>query len=219
LRRPIRCEERKRLDHSDLHGAERGWRSKGLKILANATAYGIYAQMTRRELNLGERETVTVHGYREEPFTCEIAAPEDPGPSCFPPFAACITGGARLMLAILERLVSDAGGSYAFCDTDSMAIVATELGQDQIACTGGMIRTEAGEQALSWAQVDSIRGRFETLKPYDHQLVRDALLELEDYNYENDSGTSAKTRVVNDAATRRPSDEPARASRALGPLA
>ena len=193
-------EERKRIDHSDLPEAEREWRSKGLKILANATAYGIYAQMTRRELNQDERETVTVHGYREEPFTREVTAPEDPGPFCFPPFAACITGGARLMLAMLERLVDEAGGSYAFCDTDSMAIVATEHGTDQITCPGGPTRTETGEQAitaLSWAQVDAIRARFEALKPYDRQLVPDALLELEDYNYEDPhTGTNTRRRQL-----------------------
>ena len=55
-------------------------------------------------------------------------APEDPGPYCFPPVAAAITAAARLMLALLERLVRDAGGHYAFCDTDSMAIVATRRG-------------------------------------------------------------------------------------------
>ncbi len=32
---------------------------------------------------------------------------------CFPAVAALVTGGARLMPALLERLVRDAGGSYA----------------------------------------------------------------------------------------------------------
>ena len=38
---------------------------------------------------------------------------------------ASITAAARLMLALLEREVTKVGGSYAFCDTDSLAIVAT----------------------------------------------------------------------------------------------
>jgi len=44
-----------------------------------------------------------------------------------------------------ERLVDEARGSYAFCDTDSMAIVATEHGKDRIACPGGSTRTETSE--------------------------------------------------------------------------
>lgn len=99
---------------------EREWRSKGLKVLANATSYGIYAQMTRHERAGGRKEQVTVYGRADEPHTWPTPAPEDPGEFSFPPQAASITGGARLMLALLERLVSDRGGAYAFCDTDSM---------------------------------------------------------------------------------------------------
>ena len=52
-----------------------------------------------------------------------------PGPYCFPPLAALITAGAKLMLALLECVVTSRGGSYVFCDTDSMAIVASEAEQ------------------------------------------------------------------------------------------
>ena len=78
---------------------------------------------------------VVVHG-RKEPFSDRVAAPEDPGRYCFPPFASCITGAARLMLAMLERCVTDLGGTWAFCDTDSMAIVATDEG-GLVPCPGG----------------------------------------------------------------------------------
>ena len=50
--------------------------------------------------------------------------PEYPGEYCFPPLASLITAAARLMLALLERCVTDLGGTYAMEDTDSMAIVA-----------------------------------------------------------------------------------------------
>ncbi len=107
-------EERKRLD-------------RFLKITANATSYGVLARFDRREQ--AKPTTVTVYGPDDEPFDRRLVKrPEDPGPYCFPPVAASITAGARLMLALLERLVTDAGGSYAFCDTDSMAIVATRNG-------------------------------------------------------------------------------------------
>jgi hypothetical protein len=181
-------EERRRTEaREDLPANEREWRSKGLKVLANATSYGIYAQMTRHELAGGRRENVTVHGRGDEPDSFPTAAPEDPGEFAFPPMAAAITGGARLLLALLERRVTDAGGSYAFCDTDSMAVVATERG-GPIACPGGGDRTEEGAEAvkaLSWAEVDEIRAEFEALKPYDPAAVTDDLLELEDENFAN----------------------------------
>jgi len=99
-----------------------------LKTFANGTSYGIYAEMTRRELPAGQRQEVTVHGLTEQPFTASVGAPEHPGRYAFPPMAACITAAARLMLAILETLVTERGGTWAFADTDSMAVVATEHG-------------------------------------------------------------------------------------------
>jgi hypothetical protein len=181
-------EERRRTEaRHDLPPNERAWRTKGLKVLANATSYGIYAQMTRHELAGDRRENVTVYGRGDKPYPFPTAGPEDPGEFAFPPIAAAITGGARLLLALLERRVTDAGGTYAFCDTDSMAIVASEHG-GLVECPGGSQRTDEGEEAvkaLSWAQVDDIRAEFEALKPYDPSAVTDDLLELEDENFTN----------------------------------
>jgi hypothetical protein len=167
-------EERKR---SEREGA--GPRAAGLKVLANATSYGIYAQMTRRELGGRRKEELMVFSDRDEPWSWYSPAPEDPGDFCFPPLAASITGGARLMLGILERLVTDRGGTYAFCDTDSMAIVASERG-GQVA--GQPIR------ALSWSEVKEIQERFESLKPYSEEAAPGPLLELEDENFDEKTG-------------------------------
>ena len=93
-------------------------------MLANAGSYGIFAEMIRHELAPGGRETVTVHRHRRRVHP-RSSAPEEPGEFCFPPIAGGITGAARLLLTLLERCVTDAGGSWMFCDTDSMAIVAT----------------------------------------------------------------------------------------------
>ena len=68
---------------------------------------------------------------------------------------------------MLERLVTDAGGSYAFCDTDSMAIVSTAKG-GRVKCetaTGRTIRT------LPWATVREILDRFDGLNPYEPGLL------------------------------------------------
>src|SRR5207253_3249154 len=101
---------------------------------------------------------VSVYGPDPEPLEWPIASPEDPGPYCFPPVAASITAAARLMLALLERLVRDAGGEYAFCDTDSMAIVATGKGRNISSPTAhGSDRI----RALSFREVDAIRARFQ----------------------------------------------------------
>lgn len=159
-------------------------RDKGLKTLANATSYGIYAQMTRREPTK-ERHPVLVHGRPDEPFERKIAAPEDPGEFAFPPFAAVITGAARLMLAIVEDQVAQAGGHYAFCDTDSMAIVATRNGR-LVPCEGGPEQTSNGKpaiRALSWKQVEAIRERFTQLNPYDPAIAGGSLLQMENENY------------------------------------
>jgi hypothetical protein len=160
-------EERQRvLADQSLSGEERERLQLLLKITANATAYGVLARFDRRE---EARPTpVTVYGPDPDPFNWPIQAPEDPGPYCFPPIAAAVTAAARLMLALLERLVRDAGGHYAFCDTDSMAIVAAPKGS-RIVCPTA---PDTGEiQALSFREVDAIRARFNQLNPYDSALV------------------------------------------------
>jgi hypothetical protein len=108
-------------------------------------------------------------------------AVEEPGRYCLPAVAACLTGAARLMLMLLERQVTDPGGSYAFCDTDSLAIVATPNG-GLIPCPSGTHRTDddqAAVLALSAEQVTTIRDRFESLNPYAAGALPDGLLKLE----------------------------------------
>jgi hypothetical protein len=137
-----------------------------LKITANATAYGSLARFDRRDL--AEDTSVTIYGPDARPRAGSTRTPEDPGPYCFPPVACSITAGARLMLALLERLVSDAGGSYAFCDTDSMAIVSTQK--------GGPVSCQDAERdtirALPWSAVREILARFDALNPYDPELLQ-----------------------------------------------
>ena len=81
-------------------------------------------------------------------YTTSVAHPEIPGEYCFPPLASLITGGARLMLALLERSGTDLGGTYGMEDTDSMAIVATEQG-GLIPCPAGSIPAKTENRRLS----------------------------------------------------------------------
>jgi hypothetical protein len=182
-------EERKRLSsRSDLSEVGKERLDKALKVLANATSYGIYAEMNRQELD--NPVNVTCHGIDADPFTCRVAHPDVPGEYCFPLFAALITGAARLMLALLEYSVTRLGGTYAMEDTDSMAIVATKRG-GLVPCPGGSLRMANGSaaiRALSWKHVKTISERFDALNPYDRDAVRDSILKIEDDNFDRETG-------------------------------
>jgi hypothetical protein len=153
------------LKDPDLPKVERDRVELFLKITANASAYGSLARLDRRDLP--EPRPVTAYGPMSEPVEADTATPEDPGPFCFPPVAASITAGARLMLALLERILSDAGGGYVFMDTDSAAIVATPAG-GRVACPGeadGMLT------ALSHDQVRNLLRRFTPLNPFGREVT------------------------------------------------
>jgi len=180
-------EERQRVkrDQSLLEG-ERQRADRSLKLVSNSGAYGIYSEFNPRERLKGHTTPVTVHGRHQESFGDRVPAPEDAGRYCFPPFATVITGAARLMLAILERCVTDLGGTWAFCDTDSMAIVATRNGGLVACCSGGNINGPDGPAvlALSFDQVDEIRERINALNPYNRDVVPDILkLEAQSWCY------------------------------------
>jgi hypothetical protein len=167
-------EERQRVRRRiDIPDEEKRRLSLALKTVANAGSYGILSEFNRDELPKGKKARVVVHGRDETPFEDRVGGPEDPGRYCFPPLATCITGAARLMLAVLERCVTDLGGAWAFCDTDSMAIVCSESG-GLVPCPGGPERLPDGSEAvraLSFDQVAAIRAHFETLNPYDGDAV------------------------------------------------
>ncbi|MGB6358377.1 MAG: hypothetical protein WBF30_06300 [Candidatus Acidiferrales bacterium] len=177
-------EERKRLGfQSNVSPNEKKKLDKALKVLANATSYGIYAEMNRQESD-HKKIRVKCHGIDAEPFTCSVAHPDDPGEYCFPPMASLITGAARLMLALLEYSVTKLGGTYAMEDTDSMAIVATENG-GMILCPGGSLKTNNDRKvvrALSWKHVQQIADRFAALNPYANDAVPGSVLKLEEDN-------------------------------------
>jgi hypothetical protein len=177
-------EERQRVKRDQsLPEGERRRTERALKLVSNSAAYGIYSEFNPREPLKGQTTPVTVHSRHEGSFGDRVAAPEDAGRYCFPPFAMVITGAARLMLTILERCVTDLGGTYAFCDTDSMAIVATPSG-GLVPCPGGPIEGPDGPAvlALTFDQVDEIRERLNALNPYGRKIVPD-ILKLEETSW------------------------------------
>jgi hypothetical protein len=173
-------EERQRIESlEDFSKAEREWLSEFLKVMVNSGSYGIYAELIREELAAKKSETGVVFGI-DSPFSIKSSKPERPGKFYFPPIAALITSAARLMLGLLEKCVTDACGSFVFCDTDSMGIVATK--------TGGPVKCRSSEiKALSWLEVDSIVAQFEALNPYDKRAVPGSILKIEKVNYRDNS--------------------------------
>jgi len=139
-----------------------------LKITANSGSYGVQARFDRHEL--AHPVELVVHGPDDIARVTWMDVVEDPGPYAFPPIAASITAGGRLMLGLAQKLVEDAGGHYAMCDTDALAIVSTK--------EGGWIECESPDgsgriRALSHDEVRAILVRFESLNPYDRALVPD----------------------------------------------
>jgi hypothetical protein len=86
---------------------------------------------------------------------------------------------------MLERILADAGGDYLLCDTDSMAVVASESG-GLVPCVGGPHRLPDGREAIkaiSWEEVRGIVAQFDRLNPYDRQAVKSSILKIEDVNF------------------------------------
>jgi hypothetical protein len=140
-----------------------------LKICANSTSYGMFFELTPQQKRKPTKVRVFSGEHEHEQTVLTI---EKPGEWYFPPIAALITGGAHLLLAMLERCVTDKGGHYLFCDTDSMCIVASK--------TGGMVPcpNEPEIKALSWREVELIAKRFEALNCYDRKAVRGSILKI-----------------------------------------
>lgn len=114
----------------------------------------------------------------------DLSEVEKTGGWYFPPLASLITAGGRLLLSMLEAAVAEAGGSYLFCDTDSLCIVSNEHG-GLVPCPGGDYRLSDGSEAvkaLSWKEVGQIATKFNRLNPYNDSLVRE-LLKIEDVNF------------------------------------
>jgi hypothetical protein len=112
----------------------------------------------------------------DESFPDSSGVIEKRGKWFAPYLATLITSAGRLLLAMLEVEVTRAKGTYLYCDTDSLAIVASK--------EGGALRVPGaqGKRILTWDEVEAIVAKFQALNPYDPSAVRD-LLNLTDDNY------------------------------------
>jgi hypothetical protein len=149
-----------------------------LKIFANAI-YGFFVEINPETMS--ERNSVKVHVYSgEDSHEPERRFPveEKQGPWYAPYLASLITSGGRLYLAMVEACVKEKQGTYLFCDTDSLAIVASK--------NGGSLRIPGSEgvRILSRAEVQAIVDKFADLNPYNREIVKGSILNLTDANFD-----------------------------------
>jgi hypothetical protein len=169
-------EERQKLPKSHPHNSL-------LKIIANAL-YGIFAELNKQEYGKNRAKQIEIFSgeFKSEEKTTVV---ELPGRFQFPPAAALITAGGRLMLAALEKLIKNQKGTYLLTDTDSMLFVASEKG-GLIPCTGGEHKMADGipaVKAITWKQVNEICQKLNHLNPYDPEIISD-ILKVEDSNFD-----------------------------------
>ena len=93
-----------------------------LKILANSI-YGFFVEMIPEHFQK-PKDVMVFSG--DESFADSSCVIEDRGKWFAPCLATLITSAGRLLLAMLEVEVTRAKGTYIYCDTNSLAIVASE---------------------------------------------------------------------------------------------
>ena len=133
-----------------------------LKIIANSMSYGNFVELNVEHLS--KAEGLTGYSHSGEPFKVTTDKIEEPGRYFHPLIGTLITGAARLMLAITERLVIENGLDWAFCDTDSMAIA----------------KPADIDVSVFNAKVEPVRAWFDGLNPY---AAKNPILKLEDANF------------------------------------
>jgi len=156
-----------------------------LKILANSI-YGFFVELIPEILAKVVRIKV-FSGEVEIRDSSDVI--ENPGPWIFAPLASLITSGGRLLLAMTEALVAKKRGTYLFCDTDSLAIVASK--------NGGPLRIPGsqGLRIISWAQAEAIVSQFARLNPYNRKIVKGSILGLVDANYVDSEPKNARRQL------------------------
>jgi hypothetical protein len=174
LRRRVKAEhkEAKRCDPNSQDTKNLDMDQLALKILANATSYGIFIELNVEDADKEDApiSLFTSQGKR----IVEPSKREEPGRYYHPLLATLITGAARLMLALSERLAFDRGFNWAFCDTDSMAFANS--GNLPFAEFSGRVR--------------SICDWFTALNPYEREPDKApvSIFEIEDQNFSTEKG-------------------------------
>jgi len=157
-----------------------------LKIFASSGSYGLFVEVNSKELDKTTGIGVFSGEHSHEETSKEI---EEAGRWYSPILGSLIAAGGRLLLAMLERCVADANGTYLFCDTHSLCIVSSQDSQPLRIPGAGDLRT------LSWDEVQEIIDKFERLNPYDHRHIQGSILSLVKANH-IDSDSSKQRRQL-----------------------
>lgn len=145
--------QRKRLESTNAPVAN------GLKLLANSGCYGIGVEFNPKLLPHADAVKDTrLCAETESP--CRLRGKtETPGNYANPFVASLVTAGGRLLLALLQREVAEAGGSFVWVNTDAMAVV---------------IEPGVPQQNIPGVTSDCLRAiteRFQALSPYPADIV------------------------------------------------
>lgn len=145
-----------------------------LKIFASSGSYGLFVEVNQKELDESTAIGVFSGEHSHEEASKEI---EEAGRWYSPILGSLIAAGGRLLLAMLERCVADAKGTYLFCDTDSLCIISSQESEPL------RIPGAEGLRTLSWDEVQSIVNKFERLNPYDRRYIKGSILSLVKANH------------------------------------
>jgi hypothetical protein len=140
---------------------ERQTEQQAIKIISNATSYGIFIEVQSDGVN--EPEPIRLWGPDGELDVEPSRSIEQPGNFFDAALGAFITGAARLMLALAERRTLDEELGWVFCDTDSLAIA----------------RPNGMEEAEFLSRADRVIDWFKPLNPYE---AGGSILQLEKHN-------------------------------------
>ncbi len=136
---------------------------RALKVLANATGYGIFVELNVNQRPAKKRQLC--HAGRAAPYELLLDEIERPGRYFHPLIATLITGAARLMLTLAERKAAANGLDWVFCDTDSLALAKPDdMREDQF--------------------IDRVHGVADWFKALNPYAFPGSILQIEDVNYE-----------------------------------
>lgn len=135
---------------------------QGLKYLANSSSYGILAEFVEEDPYETPR-SIQLHIGQNFSRPSKTRQLETPGKHYAGEVASFITGGGRLLFALLEHLGRDRGIRHALGDTDSMVFVRPN----------DMARNVFNQH------IQDITVTFNRLSPYREDIP---LLKLEDVN-------------------------------------
>jgi hypothetical protein len=92
---------------------------------------------------------------------------------------------------MLEKSVTNVGGTHAWADTDALAIVSSKNGRSLRHVPGCK-----GIRALPWSTVREIADKFESLNPYDRTAVPGSILNVVEANYQNSDPSRARRQLL-----------------------